>query len=147
MKRGMDRSFQYGKADASFSEVNEAKSFEEMPVWKDSQELAVLVFEDFKKVRDYSFCDQIKRAVVSISNNIAEGSERSTNSEFARFLDIARGSAGEVRSMYKLAGHLKYVDPSVAEQRCDFCKSVSRQLNGFAKYLRGSSSSSKTGLG
>jgi four helix bundle protein len=137
----MEDQFQYGETCDSSLEIKEAKSFEEMPVWQDSQKLAVVVFRDFANIRDFSFCDQIKRAVVSISNNIAEGSERSTNNDFARFLDIARGSAGEVRSMYILAGNLKYVDPSVVENRCELCRRISRQLNGFAKFLRGSSPS------
>jgi len=82
------------------------KDFEEMEVWRDAQMLAEDVYRDFFKVNDYSFSDQIKRAVVSISNNVAEGAERTTSLEFARFLDIAKGSAGEVRSMYRLAQRL-----------------------------------------
>ena len=47
------------------------QDFEEMEVWQGGQDLAVSVYHDFAKVKDFSFCDQIKRAVVSISNNIA----------------------------------------------------------------------------
>lgn len=112
------------------------KTFEEMDVWRLAQELAVSVYSDFSKVKDYSFCDQIKRAAVSISNNIAEGSERTTSTEFSRFLDIAKGSAGEVRSMYRLAVQLGFVDKATADQRCQQCASVSQQLGGFAKFLR-----------
>ena len=112
------------------------KTFEEMDVWRLAQELAVSVYSDFSNVKDYSFCDQIKRAAVSISNNIAEGSERTTSTEFSRFLDIAKGSAGEVRSMYRLAVQLGFVDKGTADQRCLQCASVSKQLGGFAKFLR-----------
>lgn len=111
-------------------------SFEEMPVWQAAQDLAVMVYEDMKPVRDFSFTDQIKRAAVSVSNNIAEGSERGTPVEFARFLDIAKGSAGEVRSMYHLAKRLGFV----SDQRCfsaiERCLSISKQLGAFAKHLR-----------
>jgi four helix bundle protein len=110
--------------------------FEEMEVWQDGQDLAVDVYEDFGKCRDFTFVDQIKRAAVSISNNIAEGAERSTKPDFARFLDIGKGSTGEVRSMYRLAERLKFVDETVATRRCGQCKSISRQLGGFAKHLR-----------
>jgi four helix bundle protein len=110
--------------------------FEDMQVWQDAQDLAVAVYEDTRIVKDFSFVDQIKRAAVSISNNIAEGAERVTPSEFARFLDIAKGSAGEVRSMYRLACRLKFVNSDVAASRCEACKSISRQLGGFAKHLR-----------
>lgn len=81
------------------------------------------------------FCDQIKRAVVSISNNIAEGCGRTTKPDFARFLDISKGSSAEVRSMYRLAESLNFVSSEVANTRCSSCESASKQLSGFAKYL------------
>ena len=116
--------------------ANELQDFEQMQVWQDAQKIAVDVYRDFAKIRDFSFADQIKRAVVSISNNIAEGAERTTSSEFSRFLDIAKGSCGEVRSMYRLASELGFVDKKLADERCSQCMEISRQLGGFAKYLR-----------
>ncbi len=76
--------------------------FEDLPVWKEAIKLgrAVYVFtarEEFQK--QYSLRDQLERAAVSVSNNIAEGFERGTTAELLTFLYIARGSAGEVRSM------------------------------------------------
>ena len=65
-----------------------------------------------------------------------EGSERTTSTEFSRFLDIAKGSAGEVRSMYRLAENLGFVSKSVTDQRCAQCASISKQLGGFARFLR-----------
>ena len=121
------------------------KDFEDMQVWQDAQDLAVAVYEDMRIVKDFSFVDQIKRAAVSISNNVAEGAERVTPSEFARFLDIARGSVGEVRSMYRLACRLKFVNSDAATSRCEACKSISRQLGGFAKHLRAASRQSRMG--
>lgn len=116
--------------------MKQLKDFEAMEVWRDAQDLAVEVYRDFASVKDFSFSDQIKRAVVSISNNVAEGAERTTSTEFARFLDIAKGSAGEVRSMYHLAFRLGMISQEVAKQRCNVCVSISKQLGGFAKYLR-----------
>lgn len=84
------------------------------------------VYEDFAKCRDFTFVDQIKRAAVSISNNIAEGAERTSSTEFARFLDISKGSSGEVRSMYRLAERLKFVDDQTSLQRCGQCKRIFR---------------------
>ena len=112
------------------------RTFEEMEVWRDAQALAVRVYRDFSNVKDYSFCDQIKRVVVSISNNVAEGSERTSSTEFSRFLDIAKGSAGEVRSMYRLAVQLGFFSKEVADQRCAQCASISKQIAGFARFLR-----------
>src|SRR6267143_4692351 len=76
--------------------------FEDLPVWNTAIELAVQVYEltsgpQFKS--RYSLRDQIERSAVSVSNNIAEGFERGTNNELLAFIYIARGSAGEVRSM------------------------------------------------
>jgi four helix bundle protein len=68
------------------------QDFEDMKVWQDGQDLAVDVYQDFSAVKDYSFCDQIKRAAVSVSNNIAEGAERTTPADFARFLDEVRAA-------------------------------------------------------
>ncbi len=65
-----------------------------------------------------------------------EGSERTSSTEFSRFLDIAKGSAGEVRSMYRLAVQLGFVSKEVADQRCAQCASISKQIAGFARFLR-----------
>lgn len=107
-----------------------------MEVWQNARQLAVDVYSDFQKVKDFSFCDQIKRAVVSISNNIAEGCGRSSKADFARFLDIARGSSAEVRSMYLVAESLGFIHADQSRLRCAACESIARQLNGFSKYLR-----------
>ena len=76
--------------------------FEQLPVWQAAIDLAVRTYEltesaEFKG--RYSLRDQIERAAVSVSNNIAEGFDRGTNPDLINFLYIARGSAGEVRSM------------------------------------------------
>src|SRR5579863_9073437 len=76
--------------------------FEQLPVWQAGIELAISVYAMTEKaafVKRHSLRDQIERAAVSISNNIAEGFERGTTQETLTFLYIARGSAGEVRSM------------------------------------------------
>ena len=83
--------------------------FEELPVWRDAIELATVVYRfttnpAFKG--RYSLKDQLERAAVSISNNIAEGFERGTTQETLTFLYIARGSAGESRSILCLCERL-----------------------------------------
>ena len=69
--------------------------------------MAVLIYGLFGDLKDYGFRDQVCRAVVSISNNIAEGFERGSDADFARFLVIAKGSSGEVKSMLYLAEKLQ----------------------------------------
>ncbi len=117
------------------------KRFEDLPVWQDAIELAELVYDltgrdDLKKRR--SFCDQIERAALSVSNNIAEGFERGTTNELLAFLYIARGSAGEVRSMLclleRLEGNLKS-QISYLKKRCE---GISRQLYGWMESLKDS---------
>ncbi|MGC3959100.1 MAG: four helix bundle protein [Verrucomicrobiota bacterium] len=76
--------------------------FEDLPVWKEAIQLAEKVYaltEAPAFQKQYSLRDQLERAAVSVSNNIAEGFERGTTPELLTFLYIARGSAGEVRSM------------------------------------------------
>src|SRR3990170_8012546 len=81
------------------------RQFEDLPVWRDSAELARLMFEftaldPFR--RHPGLRDQLERAALSVSNNIAEGFERGTTNELLAFLYISRGSAGEVRSMLRV---------------------------------------------
>src|SRR5437763_8145146 len=117
--------------------------FEDLPVWNSAIDLAVQVYAltdrtQFRRRR--SLRDQLERAAVSVSNNIAEGFERGTNNELLAFLYIARGSAGEVRSMLCLLERL----PTFRELRADTktlkakAESCSRQLKGWAQSLQDS---------
>ena len=83
--------------------------FEEILSRQKAQQLTIKLYQIFKEIRDFSFRDQIQRASVSISNNIAEWFERKWNNEFKRFLYIAKWSSWELRSMLYLANKLKYI--------------------------------------
>ncbi len=119
------------------------KCFEEVPVWRDAIELAVLIFEltsqpAFKGY--YSVKDQLERAAVSISNNIAEGFERGTTQETLTFLYISKGSSGEVRSLTYLLERLtafKDLRSEILNLRLRSA-SISRQLNGWCSSLQNS---------
>ena len=93
-----------------------AKNFEELIVWQDARILANLVHLAFIDSKDFSFRDQINRAAVSIMNNIAEGFERYSKPDFKRFLQIAKASCSEVRSMLYLALDFKYIDETKASE-------------------------------
>ena len=117
--------------------------FEDLPVWNSAIDLAVHVYNVTKTApfrRRRSLRDQIERAAVSVSNNIAEGFERGTNNELLSFLYIARGSAGEVRSMLCLLERLR----SFSDLQTDIKKlkstaeSCSRQLKAWAQALQNS---------
>jgi len=105
--------------------------FEEILAWQKAQDLAVEIYELFGSNRDFGFRDQICRATVSISNNIAEGFERDTTKEFIRFLYIARASSAEVRSMLYLAVRLDYIDKSNFQKLKGNAEEISRMLSGF----------------
>jgi len=77
--------------------------FEDFIAWQCSQNLVVNVYAQFKDKKDWDFKNQICRASVSISNNIAEGFDRSSNAEFRRFLYISLASCSETKSMLYLA--------------------------------------------
>jgi four helix bundle protein len=117
--------------------------FEELPVWQDAIELAVRVFALTSRpcFRHHSGTrNQLENAVVSISNNIAEGFERGTTQETLTFLYISRGSAGEVRSMLRFLERA----PGFEDLRSEIpdlisrALSVSKQLRAWADSLQNS---------
>ena len=109
--------------------------FEDIIAWKKAMRLAITIYTQFKHCKDFSFRDQICRASVSITNNIAEGYERKTNKEFKQFLFIAKGSCGEVRSMLHLAYSLNYISITCYSSLRDDANEISRILSGFIKTL------------
>ena len=109
--------------------------FEDILVWQKAQDLAAEIYGLFESNRDFGFRDQIQRATVSISNNIAEGFERDTTKEFIRFLYIARGSSAEVRSMLYLASRLGYINSSKAEKLKNNAEEISRMIKGFIRSI------------
>jgi four helix bundle protein len=109
--------------------------FEDILGWQKSQDLAVFVYQKFRENKDFSFRDQICRASVSVSNNIAEGFERGTDKEFVRFLYIALASASEVKSMFYLAYRLGYIDEMNKMSGLQQCSEIGKIINGLIKKL------------
>ena len=116
--------------------------FEDLPVWNSAIDLAVQIYDLTSNPAfsgRYSLKDQIERAAVSVSNNIAEGFERGTNNELLAFLYIARGSAGEVRSMLSLLERIRaFQGLKETKQLKSKAESCSRQLKAWAKALQDS---------
>ncbi len=113
--------------------------FEEIPVWQDARKMAQQVYRVTKSgdlSKDYGLKDQIQRASVSIMSNIAEGYERDSNREFAKFLTYAKGSSGEVRSLLYIALDQGYIDDKTFETLAANAVNISKQISGFQKYLR-----------
>lgn len=117
--------------------------FEDLPVWRAAADLAVQIFAWsshawFRGKGDLA--NQLQRAVLSISNNIAEGFERGSTNELLQFLYIARGSAGEVRSMLCVI-ELMDASADLKSQISDLksrSEGISRQLRGWANSLQNS---------
>ena len=110
-------------------------SFEDLDVWKRSSRLAVELYMALRECRDYSLKDQMTRAAVSIPSNIAEGAERFSDKEFARFLYIARGSAAELRTQLYIAKEVNLLDKSLANKYVDEVTQLSSMLQGLVKSL------------
>ncbi|MEO0058374.1 MAG: hypothetical protein RLZZ312_21 [Bacteroidota bacterium] len=85
--------------------------------------------------KEFGFKDQIKRAVISITNNIAEGSEYNNNRQFVRYLKYAKGSCAEVRSMLILAKELNFCDSDKTQIGYDLSLEISQNISNFIKYL------------
>jgi four helix bundle protein len=117
-----------------------ARSFEDLWIWQQARELVREVYGDFGEgspaERDFPFRNQIQSAAVSIMNNIAEGFERATDIDFARFLSIAKASCGEVRSMYYVSEDLGYVTSMTAESRRSKARQISAGIASFRARLQ-----------
>lgn len=118
-------------------------NFEDLPVWQAAIQFALKVFEFTNKADFRGFGDtknQLERAAVSVSNNIAEGFERGTTVELIYFLYISKGSSGECKSMLRMceqAGRFSDFRSEISDL-IDKAQSVSRQLNGWIESLKNS---------
>jgi four helix bundle protein len=109
--------------------------FEDLKVWQKGQQVFLAVNEVLKESKMFFFKDQLLRACLSISNNIAEGFERKSNKEYAYFLYVAKGSCGEVRSMIHLGKQMELFSEEFAEKIHAECLEVSYMLNGLIKSI------------
>jgi four helix bundle protein len=112
--------------------------FEDMAVWEESRAFADTIYGvtgEGSFAQDFALRDQIRKAAVSIPSNIAEGFERDRRGEFVQFLRYAKGSAGEVRSQLYHARDRGYIEEDTFEELRAEVVSLSRQIQGFIKYL------------
>lgn len=112
-----------------------AERFEDLRIWQQARIVTNEVYDALSDCRDYGFRDQIQRASVSSMNNIAEGFERRTAKDFGHFLDIAKASSGEVRSMLYLAEDRKYLSAESATIMRSKARSLSAGIAAFRRTL------------
>lgn len=114
------------------------EKFEDIKAWQTARDLVSAIYRVSGKGRfakDFGLRDQIPRASVSVMSNIAEGFERCSDKEFHRFLYIAKGSAGEVRSHLFVAMDLGYVTADEFHNLRSKAEAASKALSGFISYL------------
>ncbi|MDD5349542.1 MAG: four helix bundle protein [Chthoniobacteraceae bacterium] len=115
-------------------------NFEKLDVWTKAIDLADLVYsltQRFPNEERFGLTDQMRRAVVSVSSNIAEGSSRSSRPDFARFLEIAEGSLFEVVSQSALAFRVGFLREEGNQKIYAAADELSRMLSGLRRHLVG----------
>lgn len=115
-----------------------AKSYENLKIWQESIEIAIQIYfitKKFPKDEIFGIISQIRRAAVSISSNIAEGSGRNTKKEFSRFIDISIGSLNEVENLLIISLKLNYIFKKDFDVLVEKIKRLGILLGGFKKYL------------
>ena len=115
------------------------ESFEDLLVWQKGMEIVkqvYLISREGELCRDFALRDQLRRAAISIPTNIAEGFERSSRKEYLNFLNYAKGSTGEVRSLLNVAFDLGYLELSQHEALRQAVMELSRYLFNQIKSLR-----------
>ncbi|HET7321869.1 MAG TPA: four helix bundle protein [Longimicrobiaceae bacterium] len=108
-------------------------------MWQKARALCVEIYRvsgSGRFARDFGLRDQIQRAAVSVMSNVAEGFERSSHAEFARFLTIAQASAAEVRSQLYIAHDLDYLDAPATQRLTQACMDIRSDLIALRSSLR-----------
>jgi four helix bundle protein len=122
------------------------RQFEELRIWKDSRIFVSKIYFITSESNDFSFNDQIKRAAISVMNNIAEGNDSGSDSMFIRFLNIAKASCSEVKSMLYLAEDLKICSTEQAENLRQESKNLSAGIFKLIDYLKKNNKSATSQL-
>lgn len=126
--------------------INMERCIENLFIWQESRKVVNGIYAIMTDNRDFGFKDQIQRAAVSIMNNIAEGFESGSDAKFINFLNIAKGSCSEVRSMLYLCEDFKYCS---IEERTELQKQIKQISTGIVnliekiKYSQNSKSTSR----
>jgi four helix bundle protein len=114
------------------------RTFEDLLVWQKAISNTIEIYKRFQLVSDFGFKNQIQRASISISNNIAEGFERGSDRDFRRFLFISQGSCSEVKSMIYIALKLNYISQGEFFILYGQLNEIGKMLFGLIKTLNSS---------
>ena len=114
-------------------------SYRNLRVYQQSKHFVVFIYslvKAFPKEENYALCDQLRRAVISIPSNIAEGMGRTSSKEQVHFIEIAFGSLNEVMCQLELAHELKYISGQQLCQAEEYYKGIAKMLSGLRNSKR-----------
>jgi four helix bundle protein len=115
------------------------RAHKKLDVWRESVALATHIYqvtENFPKAETYGLTSQMRRSVVSVSSNIAEGAARSSPREFAQFLNIAGGSLSELDTQLEIACNLNFLTNAEKQEIDNKIDSIAIKLAGLIKHIK-----------
>ena len=119
--------------------MEKARNFRNYKVWQDAVEYSVKIYQQSDKMPWFEkkgLCDQLQRAAVSISSNIAEGSAKPSDAEFAHYLDTALGSSYEVETQLLIATKIGYINNETYQDLYEGIVEIEKQIAGLIRTLR-----------
>ena len=117
--------------------MTDYQKYTELDVWKHARELASFIYEltsNYPKTEQFGIISQIRRCVVSIPSNIAEGCGRHHNKETLHFLSISKGSLYELETQLYISKDLKFINEEQLTTCLNKIESLGKLLNGFIRY-------------
>jgi four helix bundle protein len=108
--------------------------FKSLDVWQLSKDLTVKIYtvtENFPAKEQFGLTSQIRRSAISTISNIAEGSAKGSNPDFARFISIAQGSIAELEAQLIIANEIKYLDNNLFNELCEKISIIGKMLKGL----------------
>ncbi|WP_017217112.1 four helix bundle protein [Pseudoalteromonas sp. NJ631] len=110
--------------------------YENLEVWQRSFRLSIEIYKKFELLKDSGLKDQMCRAGVSVPSNIAEGFERESEKEKVRFLIIAKGSLGELKTQLMIATEVAYISKEDSLPIIDECELIGKMLGGLIRTIK-----------
>ena len=109
--------------------------FESLDVWEKSARLGAEIYKQLAMLKDYGYKDQVTRSSLSIPSNIAEGYERDSDKDRAKFLSYAKGSCAELRTQIYIGIEIGYIQREIGKQWIEQTRELSRMIYGLKKSL------------
>jgi len=113
-------------------------NYKELRVWKEARALVKIVYcltEQFPKHELFGLSSRMRRAVISIPSNIAEGAGRTSEVDFSRFLDIANGSAFELEAQLYLASDIEFIEEKKLQDILPLVEDIQKMLHSLKKTI------------